>query len=423
MNHTISATRPRFDAVVIGAGIVGLCCALFLQRDGRRVALVDPDAPGEGCSYGNAGLIGRASVVPISTPETLRRIPKMLFDRDSPVAIRWSHLPRLAPWLWEFIQAGRPARVEAIAAALAALSRTALDDFAVLLREARAEDLLAPQGYVYLYETPASFAAARPGHELRRRHGIDLEYLDADGIARLLPSLARLFHGGVHIPGNRYIVDPLALSQALARRFLAGGGIHLRDAAVVIGSPSDGGGTPVVTRLGRLSGDKIVVAAGARSAALARSVGCRVLLDTERGYHAMIRDPGVELARPIISADGGFAATPMRGGLRMTCMVELADIDAPPNFALLPPRLKRLARYLPGLRTEFAEPWLGCRPSMPDSLPVIGPAPGRPDTLFAFGHGHIGLTLGPTTGRIIADLVAGRSPGLDLAPLRADRFT
>lgn len=406
---------------VVGAGIVGVSCALHLQRDGHDVTLIDPRAPGTATSFGNAGGIVTGAVVPNSTPALWRDIPRMLFDRDSAVRVRWQYLPQVAPWLIRFLLAGRHTRVEAIADALLPLVSRAYDAHRELIALSGVEDIVRPVGWLKVYQTEAGFAGTRYDREIMQARGVRLDVLGADEIRQLEPSLARRYVKGLFQPDSAFVASPHRLVQAHAAQFQRLGGSFAQERVRGV-QPTDGG-VRLDCELGFRDFAAVVIAAGAWSKELARQVGDRVQLDTERGYHLNL-EPGEagELRRPVVFPERGFVLAPMLDGIRLTSGVELAGLNAPPDFSRIRRLLPAAREALPGLSDRVTREWLGCRPSTPDSLPVIGRSPGCRAVLYAFGHQHLGLTLGPITGRLIAGLVAGTTPEFDLTPYRADRF-
>lgn len=419
----LSARRETLPTkvMVIGAGTVGVCTALYLQRDGHEVTLVDPLDPGTGCSYGNAGVIQTNACVPIATPGVLRAVPRMLLGRDQPLVIRWQYLPSLAPYLLRFVAAASPSRVEEISKALTAILDLSLEAYKPLIESAGADTLLRPTGELHVYETEKSFRSARLSHELRRARGMRVEELGPHELRQREPALASIFARGIYLPDPVQTANPYLFTRKLADDFVQKGGIIIRGKVddVILG---DNGPTHVMINGERRPVGKIVVTAGAHSKAIAAKLGSFVPLDTERGYHLMMPDPGVELRVPVISGDYRFAMTSMIGGLRLAGTAELGRVDAKPNYERSY-RLHHLAKkMLPDLKAETGEPWMGQRPSTPDSLPVIGKAPNVRSVYFAFGHGHLGLTMGAATGRIVADLVADRSTPIDITPFRISRF-
>jgi D-amino-acid dehydrogenase len=406
---------------VIGAGIVGVSCALHLQRDSHNVTLIDPRAPGTATSFGNAGVIVTGAVVPLSTPGLWRDMPRILLDRDSAVRLRWRYLPRLAPWLTRFLLAARHPRVAAIADALQPLVSRAYDAHSELIEWSGADGIVRPVGWLKVYETEAAFAAARADRDLMTAHGVRLEILDPDEIRQLEPSLAQRFVKGLLEPDCAFVTSPHKLVQAYAAQFQHLGGSIAQER--VRGVQPMNPAVRLDCELGFRTFDAVVIAAGAWSRELARQVGDRVMLDTERGYHLNL-EPGDagELRRPVVFPERGFVLAPMADGIRLTSGVELAGLHAPPDFSRIRRLLPAAREALPGLSDRVTREWLGYRPSTPDSLPVIGRSPHCDAVFYAFGHQHLGLTLGPITGRVLAALVAGRQAEFDLAPYRAERF-
>lgn len=408
-------------AVVVGAGIVGASCALFLQREGHAVTLLDPREPGGGTSLGNAGIISLGSVAPVGTPGLLAGLPAMLLDRDGPLALRWRHLPALLPWLARLVLASRPSRVERSAGVLAALLDRADRAHDILVQQCGLADLVRTGGWLKVARSrdrlESGTAAERRWLE---RYGRTFRLLDAAEIHELEPALAADVTAGLLLPHNRAIRHPQRYVAGIVRTFAERGGRHLRSEARSL-VRQEGRVAGVLTGEGSLAADIVVIAAGAFSRELVASAGLRVPLEAERGYHVMLPHPSETLRRPVYSIEDGFVLAPMEHGIRLTGGVELARRDAPPDYRRIRRLVPRARRLVPQLATTIESEWQGHRPSLPDSLPVIGEAPGVANLFLAFGHQHVGMTLGPATGMLIADLVAGRSPGLDLEPCRADR--
>lgn len=405
---------------VIGAGIVGISCARWLQRDGHAVTVIDHQPPGHGCSWGSAGVIATDAVVPLANGHTVRSVPKLLRDPTGPLTLRWQYLPRLAPWLLRFIASARPARVRVGLAALAALCAEAVEGYRPLVEGRPAGELLRASGWVTAFETRAAFDAYRWELDQRMRHGVRAEVLDGAGIRGRVPELASHVVGGIEYPDCWMCRDPGGFVARLASDFAAAGG--RLEMERVTGLRTDGDGIAVQTGAGADRFDHAVVATGAHTRALARTLGDDFPLDTERGYHAMLPTPGIEPRMPVMSGEGKFVTTAMDAGVRVAGTSELAGLDRAPDPARVRVLLERAPRLFPGLRTQGYTDWMGFRPTLPDSLPVIGRSPRAQAVTYAFGHQHLGLTLGGVTGRLVADDLAGRAPEIDLRALRADRF-
>ncbi len=414
--------QPVGQITVLGAGVVGLCCAVSLQNEGFDVTLIDRDEPGRGTSYGNAGLIHVDGVVPIATPGILRRAPGMLLNPNGPLVIRWRYLHRIAPWLWQFIRAARPGRVETISSALASLLFQASESWSTLIQQAEAGNLWRQSGELHVYRSRSAWDGARSARELRRRRGSSLQELTVEEIRQLEPALSRNLHAGVFTPDGCSITSPYDLSRKLTDLFRRNGGDFIKANVTEIRPEAPGSAVTLHTENDRLRAERLVISAGAFSRPFADAVGARIPLDTERGYHLSLPDPGIELRRPVIIGDHFFAASPMTGGIRLAGTAEFAGLALPPYWRRSD-ILGELARpFFPGLNLSGSQRWIGYRPALPDSLPVIGPAEDHPNVYFAFGHGHLGLTMAAVTGKLIAELATGNKPAVDLAPFGPNRF-
>ena len=406
------------EIAVIGAGVIGMAVAERLLRDGREVVVIDPDPPGSGASYGNAGTIADYAVMPVGTPEVLRNLPSLLFDRNSPLAIRRAALPSLAPWLLRFAAQSLPAPARRNAAAIATLLADASAGWQDLVERLGATELMRQRGCLYLYETEAQFRAAKAGLTARQTMGIKVDLLTPGELAALEPGLPAMAGGAAFFPDAVFITDPGKMMAALANSVF--NSAQLVQARVNHLTRGTNGVTLTGAGL-HLTARRVIIAAGAHSRHLARQAGDRVPLDTERGYHVEWDMPAPPLSRPACPTARGFYLCPMQGRLRVAGTVELGGLAAPPS----PHRIARLTEGARALFPQLGQPsrnWMGFRPSMPDSVPVIGPSRAGEDVIHAYGHGHIGVTLAPITARIVADLVAGRAPDVDITPCRADRF-
>jgi len=411
--------------VVIGAGIVGVCAAAWLQREGRPVLLIDHGDPGMGASFGNGGIFSASSIVPVAMPGVIRKIPGWLVDPQGPLTIRWSYLPRLVPWLMRFVAASAPARVEAQARALRALLERSLVDYAPLIKDAGAANLVRHDGMLYLYASEASWNRDARAMELRRHNGVAIEELTGPALAEREPDVGAGFTRARLIPDNGHTINPLRLVQALAHSIVMRGGRIVQER--VVGFEDNGTAiSSVRTNLNRHAVSAVVLAAGAWSKPLAQALGDRVPLETERGYHAIVKEPEKTVRTPALFVDGNFGLTPMETGLRLVGTVELASLDAPPNWARSNVLVSQAKRILPGLLADGDDSrvsrWLGFRPSLPDSLPVIGRSSRYANAFYAFGHGHVGMCGASTTGKLISALVARRKPEIDLQAFSAQRF-
>ena len=410
---------------VIGAGMVGVCAASWLQRDGHSVFIVEAAEPGHGASFGNAGCFNGSSVTPVAMPGVIRNVPRWLFDPLGPLSLRWSYLPTITPWLIRLVRAGTSEKVRDQARALRPLVGPTLEALKPLISAAGAEDLVHRRGHLYVYRTADGPEKDRLAWDLRRANGVETDEFDADELRQLEPALSRDYLRGILVRENGHTSNPLALVERLLEHFLHSGGELVRARAQ--GFRLQGRRlAAIATDAGELAADAAIVCAGAFSRPLAAALGDSVPLETERGYHLMIRDPEAMPRIPTADADGKFVATPMDTGLRFAGTIELAGLDAPPDWRRAHILLEQGRRMLPGLAAAHPEErlsvWMGHRPSLPDSLPVLGPSRATPDVIYAFGHGHVGMTAAPMTGKIVADLVAGRPASIDIAPFSAARF-
>lgn len=409
--------------VIVGAGAVGVAAGLQLQLAGAQVTIIDRGPPGEGATYANGAVIGEEHVVPVATPGVLRQLPRMLLDAQSPLSLRWSYLPQLAPWLWHFLRSARWSEVERISKALRDLLDGCMGAFDPLLEVAGSGEMLRKTGWLGLYETKGGFEAYRRSLELQRRRGVRAEVIPAEELRQLEPALGDTdrFHAGIYYPDVGYAADGLGLVQSLARAFRQQGGRILREEVRDFALGTDGP-EAVLTDRGRHACDRLVIAAGAHSRALTKRLGSDPPLDTERGYSLTLPSPGVRPRMPVYSTERGQVCTPIDAGLRLAGTVELAGLDAPPDWRRADLLLENARRWFPGLEGEGAARWMGFRPSMPDSLPVIARAPRHRNAIFAFGHGHCGLMLAARTGELVRDLTLDRPTGIDVSPFRVDRF-
>lgn len=405
---------------VVGAGIVGVACALHLQRMGQNVVLIDREGPAAETSFGNAGVLARAAVVPVATPGILFRAPAMLFGRDGPLFLKWSYLPKLAPWLLAYLGYSRRQQVEHIARNLAPLLRDSLDEHLLLAKGTPASRWIRPSPYLYVYKDHQAFTADSFGWNLRREHNLHWEVIDEGSLRDLEPTLSTDYRCGVVLEEHGFIASPGAYVNDLAEAFSADGGSLLRAEVKLIRSGESG--VELQTEGESINAARVVVATGAWSGPLAADLGTPTPLESERGYHVELVDPSVCPSIPIFDAARKFVLTPMDTGLRVAGVVELGGLEAPATKAPIELLLRGARALLPGLEFSDRREWLGHRPSLPDSLPILGQSPVYRNVFFAYGHQHIGLTAGPKSGRLIAQLVSGSQPDVDLTAYRADRF-
>jgi glycine/D-amino acid oxidase-like deaminating enzyme len=408
------------DVAVIGAGVVGLAVALRLASAGREVMLIDRAEPGSGASFGNAGTLAGYACVPIGNPGLLRNLPKLLFGGDSPLSLRWAALPALTPWLVRFLRQSTPRRARHNAVALAGLLGDAVPAWRELAAEAGISALLRQNGCLYLFRGAKDFDGEAWDHTLRTELGVRQQLLGPAEVAALEPALPPIEGRGILFPDAVHVTDPEALTKGLRREAERCGAVFRSGEVTGLEARRDGKVRLSGPRMSLMAG-KVVIAAGAWSRPLALQAGDDVPLDTERGYHLEFAMSRPLLSRPVCPVDLGIYLTPMKGRLRVAGTVELGGLSAPASKRRLA-LLHRGARQLfPNLGEPHSE-WLGFRPSLPDSLPVIGRARKSRNVIYAFGHGHLGLTLAAVTGRLVAGLMDERMNSDLTAPFAAERF-
>ncbi|WP_428672574.1 NAD(P)/FAD-dependent oxidoreductase [Reyranella sp.] len=406
---------------VIGAGIVGVCCALHLQREGFKVRLVEKGEPGMKTSFGNSGSFGTASCVPFALPGVLKKVPGMLLDSESPLKLRWSHVPKALPFFLRLVEASRPSRVEAIAAARNSLLVHTHAGYAPLIEGADAAQWVDHNGLMMVFESEAAFEGAAYALDLRRRNGVHMDILDGNEARQMEPALARSVIKAVSLPDVSRTIDPFRLTSALVQDFRRRGGeiVTAEVRGFAIGSE---GPTKLLTDGAPIDVEQVVLAAGVWSRPLARQLGTSVPLEAERGYHVMFAPQDFGLKRALVSADRSVSLAHMHEGIRATGVAEFAAPDAPADMRIADRVMRHARALVPGLRGEPVSRWMGPRPSHPDSKPVIGRSPRHRNVFFAFGHDHLGLTMAGITGKLVAELATGQPTTVDLAPFRPDRF-
>ncbi len=410
--------------VVIGAGIIGVSAAVFLQQQGKQVTLIDPLPPGEGASFGNAGGVAVCEILPTITVQTVLKIPRWLIDPLGPLSIRGSHFFQSLPWFLKALRNSTPKRVAKITEARAALSLRAHSDFQHVLQAANLQDILHKREALRIYETKAEYQAEQSRLKVQRDYGYENAFLTPGEVNELEPAITKQIHGATFHSGWHYISNPGRLVSSLAELVIRNGGVILRDEVKKL-EIGEGKVQALQTVQGqRLELDQLVICAGAYSNLLASQLGERASLEAERGYHIMIPEPGISLSRSITCARTPAVATPMEGGLRLAGTDEFAGLYKPPNYARADALWHHFKHIFPGLAAPDARAtrWMGRRPGTPDSLPVIGPSKTCRNVWYGFGHGHMGLTWGPTTGRMLSELMASQPTNTDLTAFRMDRF-
>lgn len=406
---------------VIGAGIVGVSTAIWLRRDGFDVTLIDREGPAAGTSYGNGGVLASCACVPVTGPGLVRKAPRMALDPNQPLFLKWSYLPKIAPWLVKYLRHANEPDTRRLAKAIAGVTLDSVAEHQALASGTGAERWIVPSDYLYVYRNRKGFEADALAWDIRRDAGITWEELTDAELTDADPTISPEMRFAVKMPDHGRISDPGAYVAALCTHLEAIGGRFIR--ADVEDIALEAGKVTGIRAGGELIAcDACVVATGVWSGPLAEKLGVRVPLESERGYHIELWGPSQTLRTPMMIAAGKFVATPMEGRLRLAGVVEFAGLDAPasrPPFDLLK---KYAHEAFPGLTWERTEEWMGHRPATSDSIPLIGEAPGVKGAWLGFGHQHIGLTAGPKTGRLLAQMIAGRKPNVDVGAYSPARF-
>ena len=407
------------SVAIIGAGIVGSAAATWLAADGHDVTVFERDPEARPASTGNAGVIMLSAISPMARPGILASVPGWMLDPLGPLTLRLVDVPGLTPFLARFVAAARPSQVEQSTAALGFLMKTALADHQELARRGRLSGHMRRTGALHVFDSDGSFRNASAEWKEKARHGVDYREITVAEARRMAPALTGPFARALFAPENWTVSSPNGILQSL--REVLRETQRLRTAGVKAVRPQAEGVVVVATDGTETKFDSVVIAGGVWSRELVKSLGLGLVLEAERGYNTTWAKPPIALDLPVFFDDHGFCATPLDDGLRVGGAVELAAIDAPPTFARAAAMRKKMRRYVPGLPDEGGEEWMGRRPATPDSLPVISAHPTDPRIVFAFGHGHLGLTFSAVTARHVADLVAGRGDR-NLAPFGIERF-
>ncbi|UWQ98725.1 FAD-dependent oxidoreductase [Rhodobacteraceae bacterium S2214] len=401
--------------IVAGAGIVGVSCAIWLQRAGHDVTIVDKAGPASGTSHGNAGVLAAGAVIPVTTPGLMWKAPGMLLDKDAPLFLKWRYLPKLIPFLVKYLTYTTDKHVDHYGAAMSTLLHDSVDQHMALARGTGAEKYISADDYCFGYSTQAAFAADKYSWDKRTAAGFAYDVIDGETYAQYDPAYGNAFAVVVRCKGHGRISDPGAYVKTLADHFVDQGGKlliqNITDIAV-----ENGEITHLKTANGDMTADRIVFALGPWSKTIAHKLGVKVPFESERGYHIEMTNPSQMPKSPMMVASGKFVITPMEGRLRAAGVVEFGGLKNGPSdapFALLKRQVKAI---FPDLTYDDLIEWMGHRPAPADSLPVIGANNAGGKSYSAFGHQHVGLTGGPKTGRIIADLIDGKKPNIDLAP-------
>ncbi|WP_428603649.1 NAD(P)/FAD-dependent oxidoreductase [Sedimenticola sp.] len=418
MNQSPAASP---HAIVIGAGIVGLAVAEKLQSQGMRVTLLEREAVAAGASRGNAGAFAFSDILPLASPGMIKKAFRWLIDPLGPFAVVAADLPWTLPWLLRFLCASRPSRVKRSIQAQSDLMQLAKQAMHDLVARTGLAGMIRSDGALHLYESLAAYRADQANWTLRAAHGIAFERYEGEALHRFQPGLSRHFRVGLFVPAWQTVSNPADFCQAI-HYYLGNQGVETRYAEVE-GLSGVAGGAEVRLASGeRLRADYVVLAAGPWSAELAAPLGDAIPLIGERGYNTSFPREALELRRMLIFCDHGFVVTPLDDAIRVGGASEIARLDRPPNYRRSTAMVRKAQQFLPGLKTDHGEPWMGSRPAIPDTLPVIGRSRVSENIIYAFGHGHLGLTQSAATGQLVSELINGLPTSVDLTPFRPDRF-
>lgn len=407
---------------VLGNGIIGLATAYALKNKGYGVTVVDRAGVDEGTSTGNAGAVAVAEMIPIAEPGLWKRIPEMLLNPLGPLSLRAGHLPRLMPWFYRFMQACRPEDHKRGVAALAAILSRSMAAHYAMLEDIDARHILREDGTLFIYRSEQARDAEAHHWQSRETHGADIFPLDRNGILQHEPALGPEARAGYFTPDWATYRDPKELLLLLADH-LRGCGVTFEQAEITKLEVSGGKVSRIHSREGKaIDVEHLVIAAGAWSGRLSKQLGETFPIEADRGYNTTLPNPGVDIRKMITFAEDNFVMTPMQVGLRIGGSVEMGGLDAAPNYARSKALLKLAQRYIPNLNTEGGTEWMGHRPGTPNSVPVISPSSRATNVHYAFGHGHLGLSMSVVTGALIADMISGTQSDIDMTPYRIDRY-
>lgn len=416
------SSNDKKRVVVIGGGIMGLSTAIWLLRSGRPVTIVDPGIARRPASFGNAGVLAACSVVPVTVPGLIAKAPLLLLDPNSPLYVRWSYLPRLAPWLVRYLKHANKTDTTRISKGLAKLTRDTFAQHKALAGGTPAERWIRGSGYFFAYDSRAAFEADAFAWSLRRDAGFTWQEFEGEALREFDPALGAKISLGILVPDHGFVLSPGGYIADLREVALSLGAVAVAAEAREFRLAADGSVQAVVTTNGDIEAGAAVIATGAWSKALTAQLGLDVPLESERGYHVMLYGASLKLRQPTAVTSGKFVATPMADGVRCAGIVEFGGLDLPPSKPPIELMLRQVKEAFPTLTYTHYDEWLGHRPAPSDSLPLIGEVPRHRGIFLAFGHHHVGLTTGPKTGRLLAAMVNGETPGLDMTPYAPARF-
>ncbi|MEO7224113.1 MAG: FAD-binding oxidoreductase [Devosia sp.] len=413
--------ETRIDVAIVGAGIIGICTAFKLQEVGRSVVLIDRKGMAEETSRGNAGAFAFSDVIPLATSGVFGKLPKWLSDPLGPLTIRPEYLPQITPWLLRFWRAGWPDRVAAGIRAQSALMRVARAEAESLISSAGLGSMIRSDGILELYETEGELRGTAKDDAAKAAEGIEFRHVRGAELAELQPGLSPRIACGTFIPKWQTVSDPYDYAVAVGKAAMERA-VTFRKGEVSQLRPQDDGVIIEFSDGSAMRARQVVVAGGAWSKRLTSPLGDDIPLETERGYNTTLPGHSFDLKRQLFFGGHGFVVTPLATGIRVGGAVELGGLNLPPNFKRADAMLQKAARFMPGLVTSGGKQWMGFRPSLPDSLPAIGFSRRSRNIVYAFGHGHLGLTQSAATGRLVANLLTGATQPIDMSPFSPQRF-
>jgi len=413
--------QQTHEITIVGGGIIGLAIGLKLSLEGCSVTIIDKDTPASGCSAGNAGYLSQNGIFPLASWDTIRTLPKLLLDPTGPLIIRPSYFLQLIPWGLKLLRNSSPEKTQSIIKALADLTRDAIDDYAELLAASQSTNLIKYQGGLHLYNSEQALDSASRRLETVNNYDIEAYKISAKEVYDREPALVEGLAGAVFFPNNAHCINPAELGAAFANAILSKGGQIIQRQVHKV-SPETTGLWKVETSDTPIISKQVIIAAGRWSDSLLKPLGYKVPIESERGYHLMLPNPGFDLSHPLVLVEKSFAITPMKNGIRLAGTVEFAKPGTEMDEYRSDMLYAQAAPFLPGLKNEGATRWMGERPSLPDSLPAIGSSQKLPGLHYAFGHHHCGLTLAASTAGLMTDLVMKRQPKIDSKPFSLRRF-
>lgn len=417
-----SPSSSPLSVIVIGAGMVGISAALQLQRSGHHVTLIDREGPAGGTSFGNAGILASASVIPVTTPGIIRKAPAMVFNPLQPLFLRWRYLPRLLPWLLPYLRHANIDDVNRIAEALSPIVGQSLQDHQDLAAGTQAERWIKPCEYTYMFKDRSYFDADQAMWDIRRRLGFDWVEYAGEELAEKDPFLSDSHHFAAALQDHGMILSPGDYIMDLAKAFEAKGGVFVKAEVETI-VHENGQAKGVGANGETLTADRVIVAMGAWSGELAKQLGVKIPLEAERGYHIELWHPNKMPKNPLMVAAGKFVVTPMKDRIRLAGVVEFGGLKAGPSEAPFKLLMHNVRAYMPDLTWQEETRWMGHRPAPTDSIPIISDVPGIKGVYMGFGHHHVGLTGGPKTGKLLAMMATDTKPNIDLSAYDIRRFT